>query len=85
MPAKQLHRGRGRFPHQVHVFRAVQNMLRQVDQEQPVLVVRRQDAVLRQPSENQKEAAVLQVQRALRQHGREQKVYRRRTSEFNSH
>lgn len=58
VPAGELHRGRGRFPDENPFPRAVQRVLRQVDQEQLVHVVRCEVAVLRQPSEGQQEAAV---------------------------
>jgi len=81
MPAGQLHRGRGRFPDGPRVPPAVRHVLRQVDQEQPVHLVRRPRAVLRQPPKVQQAAAVHQVQRAVRQHGREQEIHFQRTGE----
>lgn len=79
VPAGQLHRGRGGFPDEQSVPPAVQHVLRQVDREQPVHVVRRPVAVLRQPPEVQQATVVYQVQGTVRQNGREQEIHHQRT------
>lgn len=73
-----LHRGRCRVPDPRRFHRSIPRVLRQVDQEQRLHVVRGAIAVLRQPSEDgQKTAAVRPEPGAVRQHGRGQKIHRR--------
>jgi len=79
VPAGQLHRGRGGFPDGQSVPPAVQHVLRQVDQEQSVHVVRRPVAVLRQPPEVQQTTVVHKFQGTVRQNGREQEIHPQRT------
>lgn len=82
VPAREVHRGRGRFPDQVRVPGPVQRVLRQVDREQPVYVVRGSVAVLQQSPKDGQEAEVHQYSGAVRKNGRKQKIHRLRTSNF---
>lgn len=84
VPVRQQHRGGRGLQDEIRPPGLVQDVLRHCRQEQPLLVVRHKDPVLRPTPVHEETAVFRRHPTAVRQHQREQIVHRRTTSEYRS-